>query len=915
MAGYKAMGRLLPAWLRCTIFIAAAGLFAVLVRAQPVSAGSSTVMPNSADFTAGTAVFMEVARIGAGNGLDAPQSQVRIYLPPSSGGSGQISILHADHCTGSGIDSNVYAPTQYVIYSVAANDATNWGDVRAVYNTPGPNPAGCGGYRTLAFSGLTASTVQGGYRGWYVAEFYATHIGAIGGVNGFQMRLDTAGLIGYSKGATSKFALQDRVNAANSFSHFTMTFAPDCALTVPTTRLLEWFDDDWGGLQTNLNYYTDLIEYNAGGAETGRIQIYPRQGNNQPGSASVTIRPNHKYAWIWYNVIKTNGIQFKLPYDSINYDLPCPPPPVPPTIWDYHPRPPIGPADTATGPKPGTVLAIRGPVQNTGNGTGRTYTHRIMVGPSPTGPWTTTGGLSSSQGGIGAVATRTLTLNYRIPATAKHGSRVCFLTSANPVTGQSTPTSTITNNGPRFSTPICYTIYNLRFELENDPNISLPGSAGAGETITAGYSINNSDGGELPSTATGGPTPSLNVRAQVTTGNAAITTAGAASVNTGQISWSSQFQRSFSVRINTNVRVGDNVCVRVFVNWEQGYSDGTSLANNPVVDDTLCFDVSDGPYLHVLEHDTWSGGGWAINGNCSVTGPGEISSHVRNRLASNGTQLGLPGVGALDEYAAFAQGRITEFGTSDESLDLLLAFANSPSAGNFGAERCIANLFDGGGTGGNIDNALWNNAQNLSSINSNTISEGQYRIARSTVSYTSNGRPFNSFDGNATILINGNFEINRNIILDSGSLALGDIPFVVFIVAGNISVADNVSRIDGVYISNGVINTCDDGQPPSGGLVADGSCDGHLEVNGSLIANEIAFRRTMGGTNEAATGNNLNRCIGASTVYNSINRRCAAETIIFQPWFWLAEPVFNRGGGDDTNQYPIQQLRDLPPIF
>ena len=993
--------------------------------------------------------------IGCGGALNAPSSTVVIYLRSASG---TFTINNGyRRCSGDAFGSTYSALTRFDFYR--GNDPVGAAAAPSVSD----GSMGCNNY-TVNYSGAPRVTI--GAQVFYTVTVQAvrTSSSSAGGVNSFEINAPSNAIVSYYNQSGDYFTIQDKAaaSASNFYSNYNLKFGSDCDLTGPRTVRLRWFDDDHRdapGAGSNWNqtsaddYRMELYQTPKGGG--ARVKIaqllyngthtgftalsnggYGWTGDNKSGYADFTAQPDMRYEWIWYNVKRTNGVSFQVPFNSIYYLYDCgtwdyeprlqtptpaanstvypgdtltirlrgintgtiagtvshrlritpttasgkvtstsasqwnsqgtlaagasgpiraatytvnsnaPPGQIcfrgdvypdsqsnpsdwdttgsPPNVcfnvgslqtWDYQPQPPTGPPDTATGPKPGDTLRISGTVLNTQSGTGGSYTHRILVGPSNTGPWTTTNGWVSSETAIGGNGSRTRAFNYTIPANAANGSQVCFITNANPVAGVSAPRFSITNSSTRWSTPLCYTIYNLRFDLDNDPNIGFNLSNGSGveQSVPTTYSINNNDA--IPSNSTGGPTPNLNVRAQITRGNASINPSSAANANTGQINRNSQYIGGFDVVIGNSAVVGEQICVRVFVNWEEGFSDGTDLANNPAVDGEQCFNVSDGPYLQVLGHDTWAGGGYSIGGSCSL-GSGDVSSHTR--LTSSGTPMG---VGAMDQYGLFAEGSVSGFGSANDPLSDLLTFANTPTSGNLGADRCLANLFDGGGAGGNIDDGLWNAATTpSSSINGiSQNADGQYAYDTDQ-SYTSAGNPFNSFSGNVTVLIDGNLSIRRNIIINSGNLSNGNIPFIVFIVTGDINIADNVTRIDGMYISGpgSLINTCDDGNGPGGDLVADGSCSDHLEVNGSLIAHNIAFRRTYGGTNEAATGNTGNRCnipSSASYSYSGDNQNCSAETIIFPTWFWLATPHFDRGGGPSSNQYPIQQIRDLPPIF
>ncbi|HEX9594701.1 MAG TPA: hypothetical protein VF996_01040 [Candidatus Saccharimonadales bacterium] len=574
--------------------------------------------------------------------------------------------------------------------------------------------------------------------------------------------------------------------------------------------------------------------------------------------------------------------------------------------WDLRPAITGNPPPSAVFPKPGSSLTISTVVRNWGDSASSNYTleRRVVSGG---GILTNASTISSSHGALAAGASiSAVTRNYTIRPDAADGSTVCFESRVSPMTN--------TNSGWRNSNRICYTIYNERFDL--NLVITMPTQAFPGQNIDISYSVCNQSDDELnliapaPGTASRGDSPPTT-----------ITTSGALNPgltnNTNQTITNGNCWDNFNrtVQIPASAVVGDTLCTTLTSNRNHGFSDGTGLGGHPVSLQE-CLVIADGPYLQVLGHDTWAGGAFARNGSCNVTGSGNITSLTTANLTSSGT------VGALDQYAAFARGDLSGFGTAGNAGGSSLTFANTGTPlGRFGANnRCLYDLFDNGGAGGSIDDALWNNAADESNLNSiGQNQEGQLRISGATT-YSSSGSPFNNFRGNATILINGNFDIRRDIILNN-SLSMGDVPFLVFVVAGDIRIQNDVNRLDGIYIALGQVDTCSTfgsgSLSPFTDLTANPPCNQHLRINGSLIANDIALRRTHGGTNEASTGNNLNRCLPGSTPapLNSRDRRCAAETIIFPPWFYLADPFFDRGSSSLIEDYRIQQIRDLPPIF
>jgi hypothetical protein len=176
----------------------------------------------------------------------------------------------------------------------------------------------------------------------------------------------------------------------------------------------------------------------------------------------------------------------------------------------------------------------------------------------------------------------------------------------------------------------------------------------------------------------------------------------------------------------------------------------------------------------------------------------------------------------------------------------------------------------------------------------------------------------NTSNRRLSLLVSGNLVINSNIV-SALTYAPDAMPTTVFIVSGNIYVDHSVTRIDGLLIARGTIYTCSSAGAPITARAASGStanCDAPLLVNGQMIANNIDFGRTYGGTNEAATGTSINtRCRPLDTyLFTNNSRRCTAEAVNFVPGIYLNGIKLDYGSVL-PNQYEIQQIRDLPPVF
>ncbi len=153
------------------------------------------------------------------------------------------------------------------------------------------------------------------------------------------------------------------------------------------------------------------------------------------------------------------------------------------------------------------------------------------------------------------------------------------------------------------------------------------------------------------------------------------------------------------------------------------------------------------------------------------------------------------------------------------------------------------------------------------SLDSVNISPGE--IKRVPMTHGGNIKLSGSYSGkgaailitNQTVVIDGDIIVNENTIN-----SIGTAPQLI-IIANNIIVNSNVTRIDAWLVArpsditeaidgpNGKVSTCDSIMSPpltySKGLKF-GVCDRPLQINGSLIAKEVQFRRTYGA--EQTTG-------------------------------------------------------------
>lgn len=105
------------------------------------------------------------------------------------------------------------------------------------------------------------------------------------------------------------------------------------------------------------------------------------------------------------------------------------------------------------------------------------------------------------------------------------------------------------------------------------------------------------------------------------------------------------------------------------------------------------------------------------------------------------------------------------------------------------------------------------------------------------------------------IIASGTVTIDNNIQYDDGTLgSIHDIPQVV-IIANNINITDNVSRVDAWLVTTGTIDTCSNVTT----TLTSNKCNQPLEVNGPVITNKLVLKRTAGSDTGAASGDPAER--------------------------------------------------------
>lgn len=578
----------------------------------------------------------------------------------------------------------------------------------------------------------------------------------------------------------------------------------------------------------------------------------------------------------------------------------------------------------------GESFTVRSRVFNNGPAAGRFYDQRIQVPAANRAAagrnidiiGGTAGGVNSNTTvksrfwnnvaslAAGGVATRDA--NYQVRNAPFHNEQVCFEgrveqnaagNGAPAFSTTDTIDTTLDVNDPNGSNgdpqdrvyTQCLTTYNQRFNLDT-PNV-VPRSSFAfpGTPITWDVTVINR--GSPPDNATLGPvgrTVAINV-----TGSRNASGGGSFNVNAGTPANGSA-SGAISITPDNGITPGDDVCVRVAFTPTSGYSDADRSRDAGSFSQEYCLTVAERPFFTVENHDIWAGAVWDAGGACTTAANPE--GEIENARATFGATT----VGGFGEYAGYAIEQIMGFGTQNVASGTGLTFANDNAPTSFGEilgagatspPRCLndyfGELFDGSSlTGASIDSIGGGGDETRHYSGDQTLNANVTIQARKTV----------VIDGD--LYIRNNIEYG-NFTYNPGSMSITGGPSLAFIVKGNIYIDQSVEELNGLYIaqpdggSGGIIDTCSSGLGSPVIFLATDVCDEQLTINGAVVAEHILMRRTHGGV--------LREFDGSVTG--------GAEQFNFNPMMYLHQPILDPIGGATGRDFPLLQLKDLPPVF
>ena len=155
----------------------------------------------------------------------------------------------------------------------------------------------------------------------------------VSGYRSFKLVMPSGNLVGYSSsGNTSHFAVanQARCDAGidstgcGQYFNYDLEFAPACSETAAQPAVVELNDPDNGNRAIQpLPFFQPVIRDVTAGSNVAYHQTGSLTANKVTVDFSFSYVAGHKYIFELHRVYANNVIQFRLPFDSINYNIRC----------------------------------------------------------------------------------------------------------------------------------------------------------------------------------------------------------------------------------------------------------------------------------------------------------------------------------------------------------------------------------------------------------------------------------------------------------------------------------------------------------------------------------------------------------------------------------------------------------------
>lgn len=329
-----------------------------------------------------------------------------------------------------------------------------------------------------------------------------------------------------------------------------------------------------------------------------------------------------------------------------------------------------------------------------------------------------------------------------------------------------------------------------------------------------------------------------------------------------------------SVPVGT-AAVGSHICRSLVINPKDQNGGYRSSAE-------VCVTIAKSPYVQFMGNDVWAGGNFAaVNAACNNSSKIQTVAHTLRDGSVAGSAV---------EYGAFALGKITNFGSANKALvdpagpaGKALTFSNliDTNLGNYGAPQHCINDYVSLYTKTAKDSAA-------AAIDVGTQASGTQLDVTGPHSFSGTM----AAGSKQIYLVEGDVTITGDLKYPANYSGPDQIPSLIIIATGNITVNRGVQQMDGLFVARGQFFTCDVAVGST--LTVNPPCEKQLVINGAVKAGKLQLLRTFGADGADDT-----------------SRKRAAEIFNFSPEMYLNSALY----GNNTNVLQTVDEKDLPPRF
>lgn len=461
---------------------------------------------------------------------------------------------------------------------------------------------------------------------------------------------------------------------------------------------------------------------------------------------------------------------------------------------------------------PGDTIKWSGTVKN--NGPDATDTG-VAARFNKSNGWGGTAAGFTIGGGFANGATRPLTYSYT-PNDGDLGKTLCASTWAQPHAWN--------DGGATESPAVCYNVV-YRYELHPSVTVGTTAAEAGSNGITVAYDLSN--GGPTTSKPTswqltqcrynqGVAVPVSNSEVTNTSNGAATYGAGGtcnvAASGSGTYTAGGHHLGDMTADTGT-LQAGSHICYVLSVNPPSATAAGW---RHSVL---TCITVLKSPKIQALGGD--------IRADTIAT---RAATNLGGKYYGSWAEFGIfgfNGIGGIASGASLAGGAATNDSVAQKSL----TFANTPTLGSFYSVTPTIN-------------AYYDAYKALATAGPGTtggpVANGTHQI----------------------IYVDGSLAINQDITYSGNYTNPDEIPRVIYVVKGNITIADSVTRVDAWLIAKGTLYTCGSDSAPARKALTVNDCKQKLTFNGPVTVAQTRLSRTHG-----ADGDDTNRA-EPSEVFN-----------------------------------------------